>query len=686
MKKKIIFLALMLLSITTVFAQTSWYVDNQNGSNSNNGTSPDSAVHTVEYLLTNDLIQPQDTVFILGQYNNPSYDPSFNYGGDADRANPHIWHKENTIRINNLHGQENQYITFKPYDNSTIIKGDGANIIRMTNSSYISIDGFEIEGEVDNITLDEAEGVYTDGMQFLYLAAGTVDPLNPPIDSVLFRVNSGTTEAAIDAMTFPIIGSNLGRPSYIDTRGIYVSNSNHIELKNNKIHHMPGGGLRVSSSSYTNIYNNELYRCSARSYSGTHALVVTKAKEGEANTTDDAVYSIKIYQNYVHDNYNELFSWVGTKSFIVARIDEGKGISLQRNNLDPWINGNKRILVENNLCVWNGFSGVHSNTGYHIDFRHNTCYMNSYTNSVTYANTTQQGNNIGISCQGGSDIRVENNISVIDTDWNGFALSSGQTTNLVVKNNLIFGNNGTLTEDSDVTDVDVNTIIQDPLFVDAASQNFNLLFDSPAKNTSSLNFSPTIDYLGNNRDATPDRGAFEFIPVNSITVQGQGGVSTITTDGGTLQMEATLLPANATDGTYIWSVTNGTGSATIDANGILTAAGNGTVTVTATANDGSGAMGTTVITISNQTVGVNERETNESILYPNPTTDFINISSSKEISEILIRDLSGRLIKSVRVLNIKNKKIDLSNINQGLYFITTYNKGKLLSQKIIVVE
>ncbi|MEZ4916349.1 MAG: Ig-like domain-containing protein [Chitinophagales bacterium] len=106
-------------------------------------------------------------------------------------------------------------------------------------------------------------------------------------------------------------------------------------------------------------------------------------------------------------------------------------------------------------------------------------------------------------------------------------------------------------------------------------------------------------------DATASYSTNCVILVSSITVQGQGGASTITTNGGTLQMEATVLPTNATDATYTWSITNGTGSASIDANGLLTALTNGTVTVTATANDGSGVTGDAVITISNQIVLVN---------------------------------------------------------------------------------
>jgi LPXTG-motif cell wall-anchored protein len=92
------------------------------------------------------------------------------------------------------------------------------------------------------------------------------------------------------------------------------------------------------------------------------------------------------------------------------------------------------------------------------------------------------------------------------------------------------------------------------------------------------------------------------VPVTSIAVTGAGSATAITTNGGTLQMLASVLPNNATDPSVTWSVTPGTGSATISTTGLLTAAGNGTVTVIATANDGSGVIGTFVITISGQTV------------------------------------------------------------------------------------
>ena len=118
-------------------------------------------------------------------------------------------------------------------------------------------------------------------------------------------------------------------------------------------------------------------------------------------------YRVRIVRNKVHHNYNEIYSWAPTKDIITPRIDEGKGISLQRNQ--DFVNGG-RILVGSNIAYWNGFSGIHSNDGNNIDFIGNTSYMNSFTNTVTYA-SDPKGNNIGISMSNGENNRIINNIA-----------------------------------------------------------------------------------------------------------------------------------------------------------------------------------------------------------------------------------------------------------------------------------
>ena len=93
------------------------------------------------------------------------------------------------------------------------------------------------------------------------------------------------------------------------------------------------------------------------------------------------------------------------------------------------------------------------------------------------------------------------------------------------------------------------------------------------------------------------------IPVTGINVSGEDGATTITTDKGTLQVHAAVLPVFATDTTVIWSVINGTGRAVINDKGLITAIDNGSIIVRGTANDGTGIYGELVITISNQSGG-----------------------------------------------------------------------------------
>jgi len=172
------------------------------------------------------------------------------------------------------------------------------------------------------------------------------------------------------------------------------------------------------------------------------------------------------------------------------------------------------------------------------------------------------------------------------------------------------------------------------------------------------------------------------ILVSSIAIQGAGNLNTITTFGGTLQISATVLPANADDGTYTWSVTNGTGSATIDANGLLTASADGTVTVTATANDASGETATMIVTISNQSTGVNELASQKINIYPNPVKNQLFIElDNQEVTEITIIDYSGRIVKTIT--NNNAKSIDVSDLTQGIYILKVATENGVLTNRFI---
>ncbi len=94
------------------------------------------------------------------------------------------------------------------------------------------------------------------------------------------------------------------------------------------------------------------------------------------------------------------------------------------------------------------------------------------------------------------------------------------------------------------------------------------------------------------------------ILVTSVAINTPGGVTTIDQSGGTLQLSADVLPADATNKALYWKIASGTARATIDQSGLLkadgTPMGDGTVWVKATSVDGSDVADSVEITISNQ--------------------------------------------------------------------------------------
>jgi len=85
------------------------------------------------------------------------------------------------------------------------------------------------------------------------------------------------------------------------------------------------------------------------------------------------------------------------------------------------------------------------------------------------------------------------------------------------------------------------------------------------------------------------------------------------------------------------------------------------------------------ITLEN-TLSVNDIEHKKLSVYPNPSSDFITIKSKQyEETVIQIFDINGKLIEEVSIF--KNDRIDISNLNNGIYFINF--KNNLFSHKFV---
>jgi hypothetical protein len=96
----------------------------------------------------------------------------------------------------------------------------------------------------------------------------------------------------------------------------------------------------------------------------------------------------------------------------------------------------------------------------------------------------------------------------------------------------------------------------------------------------------------------------QIIPVTSVTVSTQGSVpAVINTNGGSLQMVATILPANANQA-VTWSLVPATGAATISATGLVTAQANGSVWAKAVSVGDNTIKDSVQVVISNQIIPV----------------------------------------------------------------------------------
>jgi hypothetical protein len=167
-------------------------------------------------------------------------------------------------------------------------------------------------------------------------------------------------------------------------------------------------------------------------------------------------------------------------------------------------------------------------------------------------------------------------------------------------------------------------------------------------------------------------------PVTSIDVQAAGGSTEISVNQGTLQMSADVSPGDASDTTVTWSVSNGTGQASISPTGLLQAVADGTVWVMARANDGSGVKDSLQISISNQSTAISSfnkpAELKRIVVYPNPSTDYVQVQGDMEYpSAMRIYNMTGRLIREVK-LESGEQQIDISGLQEGLFIIRISGK------------
>ncbi|GAB3221369.1 cellulose binding domain-containing protein [Spirosoma arcticum] len=414
-----------------------------------NGLSPATPFATIQSAV--DLVQPGDSVFVMaGTYRN---------SGTGDAV---IIRRTGTA----AHG-----IVFTNYQNDkpkiSFTGYQGFNLI--PGSAYITIRGFDIEGNNANITLPEA----------------TTQPGSCE--------NPGTALPKYNGNGISVSGRTGGnfRP-------------HHIVIANNVVHDCAGAGISAIESDYITVENNTVYNNAWYTIFGASGISFLNSWNYDNNT--DAPRMI-IRNNRCYGN--RLFvKW--NNSGVCQGITDGNGIILDNNNdrfgANPLGAYSGKFLLENNLTYQNGGRGININYSNNTFLINNTSYQNAASPEITSEFAMRYSDNA----------RLFNNIFSGRPDKQAGVIVN--SLNLLQDNNLVFGSTGptSFTGGQNQTGVD-------PQFVDTANGNFQLASSSPAINAG--NSTPgqyaVKDILGVNRPqgSGVDIGAYEFQGTPTLITQ-----------------------------------------------------------------------------------------------------------------------------------------------------------------------
>jgi hypothetical protein len=321
-----VLLTLAAWCVSTVSADT--YYVKPSGNDGNSGNDTVHALGTIRKAA--DLAGPGDTIFVMnGTYANAGAGSIVNLS------------KSGTLGA---------WIVFIAYPgHHPILSFNGWGAIAGKSVSYIEINGLEIYGNRDNITLEYAKS------------------------------HGGSGESSGDGISFD--GRNETQKPH------------HIRILNCTVAKCCGGGISFIQCDYVTIDNNRVYG---------NAWYSQWANSGISTyqnwRCDESIeYKMFVTRNVCYDN-RSLVNWVATSA-----LSDGNGIIIddsknsQNNSTLGAYTG--RTLVANNISFNNGGSGIHAFSSEHVDIVNNTTYCNGQV--VGYAN-----------CFAGSsaDCRILNNI------------------------------------------------------------------------------------------------------------------------------------------------------------------------------------------------------------------------------------------------------------------------------------
>ncbi|MHC5068131.1 MAG: PKD domain-containing protein, partial [Planctomycetota bacterium] len=279
---------------------------------------------------------PGDTVYVRGgTYHHDNYGSGTYDGG--------------VLLYITTPGTADNWITYRPYGNEQVkLMHEHSGSIGI-KADYIIVDGFEVEGP----------------------AAGLIS-YQQAVDDFWHRKHSET-------------GISVRGPAQ------------HVIVRNCIAHHCGHKGIGGSGCDHVVFEDNICYNNTWLTTSGGHGLSLSTmtSTDGDANAT-----KVIIRRNLVFANEEHLFTILHNKpeySFTVGL--EGSGIHVQDNTNNGLGSHVGKVLIEDNLSLYNSKAGIHINTVENVTIRNNVS-----------ANNGQHQNTSGVSLQSATDAVVEDNL------------------------------------------------------------------------------------------------------------------------------------------------------------------------------------------------------------------------------------------------------------------------------------
>jgi parallel beta-helix repeat protein len=256
-------------------------------------------------------------------------------------------------------------ITFKAAPgHKPVIRATGWKGINVYDAGYVNIEGFEIIGNRNETTYEEAW-------------ADRNNPNNPKLSN----------------------------------HGIEIFKAHHINIRNNHIHDMNGNGIGAVRSDYVTIENNIVHHNAFYSSWGNSGITTYQPWNYDNNTSSPKII---IRGNTIYANENKIpFRWAG-------KITDGNGIILDdhRGTQGGSINGAYRgqTLIEDNVVYENGGRGIHSFYSDNAVMRDNTIVNNLQTKFL------QDGYNGNLNLQQANNVKASRNIVSVTNGTKGISV------------------------------------------------------------------------------------------------------------------------------------------------------------------------------------------------------------------------------------------------------------------------